>query len=197
VVIAQFTYDDVAPWPLPPDGGGPALVLKAPHLDPALGTSWRASYSTGGLPGGLDVLTLADWRARYFTAAELADPQKEPTHWGNLADRDGDGFANVLEYVLTGSPVDPAAHPELTAGLFATGGQYYLRLAYRLREGTTGCTLTPQVSGDLAAWSQSVTYIAGPASQGDGTALMVVQDSVPLEAAATGRRFIRLQVTVP
>jgi hypothetical protein len=75
-IITIFDYKDIAPWPLPPDGDGPALVLKAPDLDPTIGSNWRASYSTGGKPGSIDILSVADWRARYFSAADLADPAK-------------------------------------------------------------------------------------------------------------------------
>lgn len=42
-VVNDLTYDDVAPWPTTPDGGGPSLELKDPELDNTLATSWGAS----------------------------------------------------------------------------------------------------------------------------------------------------------
>ena len=197
-VITLFTYDDVAPWPLPPDGDGPALVLKAAHLDPTVGTNWRASYSLNGKPGEVDLFTIADWRAQNFTAAALADPDQELTAWGHLANPDGDAYANVLEYALGTSPIDNASIPNLTTALVEVtpGGQRYLQATFRLREGTTGLTLTPQITSDLAApqtW-QALTPIS-TVSQGDNTALVTVRDPNPF--ADSTHRFIRLKVTVP
>jgi hypothetical protein len=192
-LITLFTYDDAAPWPESPDGHGPALVLKASGLDPSLPASWRPSYSTGGSPGTQDVLTIADWRSQYFSAVDLADPAKESTVWGDLADPDGDGFPNLLEFALSGSPVSAASFPVATVELFAlTPADHRLRATFRVREGITGITLTPQFSSDLASWSSDSTVISGPVSQGDGTAVSVVQDNLP-----GGHRFFRLLVQKP
>jgi hypothetical protein len=38
-------------WPVEPDGGGPTLELRDPHLNNNLGTSWAASTETYGTPG--------------------------------------------------------------------------------------------------------------------------------------------------
>ncbi len=189
-IISQFTYDDIAPWPLTPDGDGPALVLRASNLDPSVTANWRASYSIGGKPGAPDVLTLADWRAQHFTAADLTEPAKEATVWGHLADPDYDGFSNALEYALSGIPTASASHPEIAASLFAN----HLRATYRIREGTGGITITPQVSGDLIAWSADTTTISGPISQNDGTALITVQDNIAIADSSAGRRFLRLLI---
>ncbi len=193
--ITLFTYGDATPWPLPADGDGPALVLKASSLDPALASSWRASYTTGGKPGALDVLSIDDWRAENFSAADLADPNKEATVWGNLVDYDHDGYDNVLEYALGSSPTRSSSHPELNVSVFnADAATRYLRATYRIREGTIGVTITPQVSSDLATWTTGTSIITGPVSQGDGTALVTVQDNTSLSPAPGERRFLRLQV---
>lgn len=49
--IFEFTYDDAAPWPTSPDGGGPSLVRVEPLADVKDAASWRASTETGGSPG--------------------------------------------------------------------------------------------------------------------------------------------------
>lgn len=49
-VINSVNYDDVAPWPLTPDGSGPSLELRATNLDNSLPESWGASLSNGGTP---------------------------------------------------------------------------------------------------------------------------------------------------
>jgi hypothetical protein len=50
-VVDAVEYDDAAPWPVTPDGGGPSLELIDPALDNAMPSSWAASLSPGGTPG--------------------------------------------------------------------------------------------------------------------------------------------------
>jgi hypothetical protein len=51
-IIDTVNYDDVAPWPIEPDGQGATLELKSPWLDNALGENWKAgSIETHGTPG--------------------------------------------------------------------------------------------------------------------------------------------------
>jgi len=49
--IDTVNYDDVAPWPTSPDGGGKSLELLNPALDNALAASWGASTPNHGTPG--------------------------------------------------------------------------------------------------------------------------------------------------
>ncbi|NWK55237.1 lamin tail domain-containing protein [Verrucomicrobiaceae bacterium N1E253] len=54
--IHDFTYDDVSPWPTPPDGEGASLVLIDPiglpdHSD---AFNWRSSTAIAGTPGYTD-----------------------------------------------------------------------------------------------------------------------------------------------
>ncbi|MFT4547067.1 MAG: hypothetical protein ACI9UA_001409 [Pseudoalteromonas tetraodonis] len=58
--VAEFAYDDAAPWPTSPDGGGPSLVLVRPETrpDPGIATNWRPSALSGGNPGGSDTIPL-------------------------------------------------------------------------------------------------------------------------------------------
>jgi hypothetical protein len=194
--IAEFTYDDIPPWPTLPDGSGPALVLAAPNLDPALGANWRPSYTFGGKPGQQDLLTIADWRAEYFSAADLADPAREPALWGDLADPDHDGAANLLEFALGTSPTNRASFPAISAAIFRAPETQntYVRATYQVREGTSGVTVTPQASEDLTSGSwQSLTAI-NTSSLGDGTALVTVE--IPIGAAGS-QRFIRVEVEAP
>jgi hypothetical protein len=76
-LIHDFSYNDVAPWPLTPDGGGPSLEasVSSPALY-GLGTSWRASYEIGGTPGfqGLAVDTDQDSFSDGFELAFGGDP---------------------------------------------------------------------------------------------------------------------------
>ena len=51
LTVDNVPFDDVAPWPLTPDGGGPSLSLLDPNLDNSLAVSWSASTLNGGTPG--------------------------------------------------------------------------------------------------------------------------------------------------
>ena len=52
-LIADFTYNDSAPWPPDPDGQGASLTLAAPHIgsDGNNPFHWRSSSVVGGTPG--------------------------------------------------------------------------------------------------------------------------------------------------
>ena len=51
ILVDEVEYDDIAPWPVGPDGYGPTLELIDSSLDNALGESWGASSGNGGTPG--------------------------------------------------------------------------------------------------------------------------------------------------
>jgi hypothetical protein len=50
-LVDTVHYDDSAPWPTEPDGGGPTLELINPGLDNALASSWKSSCTPHGTPG--------------------------------------------------------------------------------------------------------------------------------------------------
>ena len=85
-IIHDFSYSDVAPWPVTPDGFGPSLEVLL--TDPALygfDTNWRASQENGGLPGYLGFATDTDEDGQPDTV-EIAfgsDPMLncEVQHW--------------------------------------------------------------------------------------------------------------------
>jgi hypothetical protein len=60
--VTEFTYDDSAPWPTAPDGGGPSLVLIQPakRPDPNIATNWRSSAFHDGNPGTSDAILFGD-----------------------------------------------------------------------------------------------------------------------------------------
>jgi hypothetical protein len=49
--IHDFTYDDAAPWPTAPDGGGPSLEVIDTDGDYNSAANWKASLLVGGSPG--------------------------------------------------------------------------------------------------------------------------------------------------
>jgi hypothetical protein len=59
--IHDFSYSDIAPWPLTADGGGPSIeALTTTLASYELGTNWRASQEVGGSPGYLGFATDTD-----------------------------------------------------------------------------------------------------------------------------------------
>ena len=49
--LQEFTFDDAAPWPISPDGGGRTLVIIDPLGEETDAANWRTSYYNGGSPG--------------------------------------------------------------------------------------------------------------------------------------------------
>jgi hypothetical protein len=56
--VTEFAFDDSAPWPTAPDGGGPSLVLIQPetHPNPSVAANWRSSAYNDGNPGTSDAI---------------------------------------------------------------------------------------------------------------------------------------------
>ncbi len=134
------------------------------------------------------------WRLQHFTAAQLANPAVS----GDLADPDGDGIPNLLEYALNLDPNAASAAGLPTAGQTTVGGSQYLTLTYTRVIAATGITYQPQVSGDLSTWNGGPGYTApvSTTNNPDGmTQTVVAQDAVAMTAG--GRRFMRLQVSRP
>jgi hypothetical protein len=50
-IVEALTYDDKAPWPTTPDGGGYSLSRVLPLTAPENPSSWTASAQLGGDPG--------------------------------------------------------------------------------------------------------------------------------------------------
>jgi hypothetical protein len=66
--LIEFTYDNLAPWPVEAAGSGASLVLTAPGVGPEHNdsSSWAASGVAGGTPGQENVISFA-----YSLAAQV------------------------------------------------------------------------------------------------------------------------------
>lgn len=190
--IIDFTYDDSAPWPTSPDGGGYSLVLVDPASGPdhALASSWAAGTVIGGTPGAPepDLTGLADYLSGYFTPAEMADPAIS----GPLADPDKDGYSNLLEYAFLGDPTlydSPVTH-----GTVDNGGMTYPSITFLQRIPSTDLTYSPQLSGDLAVWDEGAAHLVEESSidQGDGTFLVTARSLTPVDG--TNSQYLRVKV---
>jgi hypothetical protein len=49
--VFSFSYNNIVPWPITPDGYGFSLVPSGVNGDPGAASSWRASANLGGSPG--------------------------------------------------------------------------------------------------------------------------------------------------
>jgi hypothetical protein len=184
--IHSFTYADVAPWPVKADEGGYSLVLKNPSSRPdhSLPGNWRASYDFNGSPGTDDATNYDAWAA----ANAAADP---------LADNDGDGLRNLLEYGLGGSN-STNDHARMPVGVMqnlvvnGTPGNY-LTLTFRRSLRAEDLTYSAQFSPDLADWSVPGVLVSST-DHGDATVTEVWRSSQP---PAASQYFGRLRVLRP
>ncbi len=134
------------------------------------------------------------WQLQHFTPAELGTPAVS----GDLADPDGDGIVNLLEYALDLDPKQAKTLGMPTVGQTTVSSQQYLTLTYTRMLAATGITYLPQVSGDLTTWNAGTGYTVAVSSttSADGlTQTVVVRDAVATTGAT--KRFLRLAVSRP
>lgn len=152
--IRELTYDDQAPWPTLADAGH-SLVLLDPQSnpDPAIPAHWRASARPGGNPGGPD------------DAWFPSDP---------LADADGNGERDLIDYALGNDPDLPPMAPRLARVPDFPGGPTVLRLTHTRRLDTAHVDLTVHFSTDLSTWQDATPHLELVSRQdlGDGRELL-------------------------
>ncbi len=163
---------------------------------PASGPASQAQVSVRIFP------TLAEWRTAHFSAADLADPTKEATVWGNDADPDADGLTNGAEYAAQTPPLAGQTGDVLRSGLAAvvvsaSSEEFPVHILRELLPGA-GYEYLAQSSPDLSSWSQvpwsSLVEIArepGAPGQTDRVTLRT-PESIPQSAALRPRSFQRV-----
>ena len=133
-------------------------------------------------------VTLDQWRQNNFGAnadnAAVAD---------DLADPDGDGLDNLLEYALGTNPLAGNVSP-VVMDTETVGGNTYLRLTTMKNPAATGITYSVEATGDMedpGSWSSS-----GVVVETNTATTLSARDGVPMNAG-TARRLMHLRVSVP
>ena len=139
------------------------------------------------------------WRGQHFSAADLADPTKESSVWGNDADPERDGNPNGKEYAFGGDPLDPSdAH--LHVGVQVTtgaGGEPVLELTYWQRSNDPALTFKHEVTSDLQVWNSGAAYTAVVSVIPVDAEIQQVTFKETGLGATGGRSFGRVSVTGP
>ena len=111
-----------------------------------------------------------------------------------LADPDGDGISNLLEYYLGLQPVAPST-TGITCLMVNSGGIDYPAIRFARRISATDVTMQVEVATDPSfgalLGSTQVSVTPGPNS----TEIVTVRSTTPVGAAA--RQFLRLHCTLP
>ena len=188
------------------DSGGGAFVRRNGSWFLA-GTNYTIEdgpdEDTVGNPSGYGDVSLMTHLSTYRAQIDAITGPRVPDTSGPLADLDGDGISNLLEYALnldplvngqvimipdTGTCGLPFIHVENQAG----AERLTIEFVRRASDSGSGLTYTPEFSSDLIEWRAVGTESA--------TAINPRWDRVKiadsLTTSETSRRFARLRVTL-
>lgn len=190
----NVNYGDRAPWPTEPDGFGLSLERIDPTGFADDPDNWRASVENGGTPGVVDFPgpppspPYDSWLEFWELDGDMAD---------FMADPDGDGIVNLLEYALALNPNIPLAGAAPgTEGLpgIDIPSPNSLSLVYRKNLAATDLTYTVEFSRDLTntgdlGW-QPASVVESVVSENDEVRIM----RATMDTTGMGAVFCRLRV---
>lgn len=150
--------------------------------------------ATGSQPWDVEIdrrcVTYEEWRRRCFRRDE------EAANTGPLADPDGDGVGNLLEYCFDRAPLhrENAALPQVMLIVGPDPGVIYPAIRFRRRSGTTDLTCFVQQSVDLESWEGSrdlpVATEVQVTPQHDGMEEVLVRANAPVSVESA--RYLRV-----
>lgn len=132
--------------------------------------------------------TYASWLAQHFGPEIIANPDLRASVWGELADPDGDGAENLLEYAFATDPGAPSAEARPTTHFVTEAGVEYLAVSFRPNPDAIDLIYEPQVSSDLESWLPGLVFLPG-----EDERVVTYRDFSP--ATDHARRFIRVHVS--
>jgi hypothetical protein len=111
-------------------------------------------------------------------------------------DADGDGIANIIEFISGTSPTSAAdrpanAGPQVQTGV--AGGKSYLEVRVPRRRDRPA-NFTPEVSADLASWTSGTNAAAEVTSAADAATAATLRDKTPIGEGGA-QRFLRVKVS--
>lgn len=137
-------------------------------------------------------LTFSAWSGTRFNSAQQADPAIS----GQLADPDGDGMTNLMEYALGQNPLAPDSAATAPSATLVDG---HLTLTFPRRQTATDLDYAPEAGASLssAGWSSDTATVEQTVigDRGDGFSLVRARDLTAVGAGAATSRFLRLRVT--
>jgi len=143
---------------------------------------------TGSIPSGwtLNLVT-----APFYDGVQLNDTNQL------LADWDGDGMPNVLEYALGTDPKNPAdSTAGATPSIAGVSGNNYLQFKYKQRVDAASLQIqyVPEVSSDKTNWSSDNSHVVQIAVTAFDSEFnwVTVRDLTPI--TSSGPQFVRLRI---
>jgi hypothetical protein len=150
----------------------------------------NASVYAIGAPAGATV-TIRDAPMDAWRVSHFAGNANIPAVAGDLADPDGDGLVNLVEYALG---LDPNVAGAQGLPAAASDGDY-LTLTYRRPKSATDITYIVEAAGQAEGpWSTAGVTEIGRVDHGTYW-MITMRDAVP--SAGADRRFMRLRITRP
>lgn len=175
-------------WPLVGNGPPAFLIWDAKDATAVIG-----EIQSTGIPFLMKTESVADVVPPSTSYAQWVDDELQgETLLAAHEDADGDGSANILEFVFGTSPRAPGDLVMPTSSLLPLFGERYVQLSVPRRVDRPAI-LTVEVSSDLEEWfsgSGNTVEVSNTATS------LVVRDLTPMSSSG-GKRFIRLRATAP
>ncbi len=143
-ICDSLSYQNVNPWPREPDGYGPTLSLRDPHLDNSLPQNWSSSLGYGS-PGAINDLNNYNAIANEKTPYSLSLSQNYPNPFNNFTTIEyslpASGKVKLSIYEIVGREVSTPVDEVLSAGFYSLNfnssnlpsGIYFYRLETDLK----------------------------------------------------------------
>ncbi|MGJ8642905.1 MAG: hypothetical protein ACSHX9_05815 [Luteolibacter sp.] len=187
-VAGEWILFRAASWTWPSVVTGPPsfLLWDAKDATTVIGTInstgspflMQAAAVVNALP---PVTTFAQWQTDELSGETLIEAHQ---------DADGDGTANILEFIFGTSPKIANSSPLASANLLSLSNEQYLQLVIP-RRADRPANLAVEVSDNLSQWDSGSGHTATVSSS---NASLIVRDLTPISPTVP-KRFIRINVT--